>query len=79
MIVAEDVCVPVLDLVLQGSRVMKCSGWGSALDLGVLFVKSASAFQPHVLDELGQAHALLSVSAERKSGGNLKTDRFKSM
>ena len=66
MIVAQHVGVAVLGLVLQRSRVVEGPGRGPALDLCVLLVEAAPAFQPNVLDELGQGHAGLRLSTEIK-------------
>ncbi len=55
MIVTQDIGVSVLGLVLQGPSVMESSGRRPALDLGVLLVKAATAFQPDVFDELAKA------------------------
>ncbi len=55
MIVTQDICVSVLGLVLQGPSVMESTGRRPALDLGVLLVKAATAFQSDMLDELAKA------------------------
>ena len=55
MIVTQNICVSVLGLVLQGPSVMESSGRRPALNLGVLLVEAATAFQPDVFDELAKA------------------------